>query len=167
MNQTQPTHLAQGPGKGETEGGRRPTGVSPFPGARKDSLGVTAPVDTEVQETTPRRRFTAKYKLWILQEADACTERGQLGALLRREGLYYSHIRDWRELREKGTLEALTKKRGRKSKPKNPLAEQIARLERENRDLADELRKARIIIEYQKKMADLLGTPEEERKQGK
>jgi len=161
MNTAQSTTLAQGPGKGETKGGRRPTAVSPFPGARSDHSSPSES-DTEVQETIPRRHFTAEFKLRILQEVDACSEHGQIGALLRREGLYYSHLRDWRELRDQGAFDALNRKRGRKVKQKRELAGQIASLERENRRLEDELRKARIIIEYQKKMADLLSPAKEE-----
>ena len=145
------------PGKGESEGGRRPIGASPFPGAT-DKLQDASPPATEVMETIPRRTFSAQYKLRILHEADACGH-GQLGAMLRREGLYYSHIKDWREQRDSGALEAFSKKRGRKKAAKNPLAAENARLEKQNRQLEEELRKARIIIEYQKKMADLLGEP--------
>lgn len=147
----------QEPMKGESEGGRRPTGASPFIGAT-DKLQEASPPATEVMETIPRRTFSAQYKLRILQEADACGH-GQLGAMLRREGLYYSHIKDWRKQRDSGALEGLSKKRGRKKTVKNPLATENARLEKENRQLEEELRKARIIIEYQKKMADLLGEP--------
>ncbi len=150
----QATTSGQGPGKGETEGGHRPTGASPFPDATQGAM----PPATEVMETIPRRTFSAQYKLRILQEADACAH-GQLGALLRREGLYYSHIKDWREQRDAGALDAFSKKRGRKKTVKNPLAVENARLEKQNRRLEEELRKARIIIEYQKKMADLLGEP--------
>ncbi|MCP3668758.1 MAG: hypothetical protein GY696_40790, partial [Gammaproteobacteria bacterium] len=107
-------------------------------------------------------RFSAQYKMRILTEADACSERGQLGALLRREGLYYSHVADWRRQRDKGAFDALSKKRGRKQHPKNPLSAKYAALERRNRKLEDELRKARIIIEYQKKMAELLEDLEED-----
>jgi transposase len=149
IRQPQATNLAQDPGKDETEGGRRPTGVSPFPGG-KDAQETDSPPETEVMETIPRRRFSAEYKIRILLEADAC-EYGQLGVLLRREGLYYSHIKDWRKQRERGTLDALSKKRGRKKSTRNPLASEVARLEREKLKLEEELRKARIIIEYQKK----------------
>jgi transposase len=147
----------QQPGKGESEGGRRPTGASPFPGAADKYHEASTPT-TEVMETIPRRTFSPQYKLRILQEADACGH-GQLGAMLRREGLYYSHIKDWREQRDSGALEAFSKKRGRKKAAKNPLAAENARLEKQNRKLEEELRKARIIIEYQKKMAELLGEP--------
>jgi len=160
MKSVHPIHPDQSPTSGHEPvkgGGRRPTGASPFTGAT-DKLQEASPPATEVMETIPRRTFSAQYKLRILQEADACGH-GQLGAMLRREGLYYSHIKDWRKQRDSGALEALSKKRGRKKTVKNPLAAENARLEKENRQLEDELRKARIIIEYQKKMADLLGEP--------
>jgi transposase-like protein len=92
------------------------------------------PPDPEVPEKKRRRKFTAKYKLRILAEADSCAEPGQLGALLRREGLYSSNLTVWRRQREEGLLDALSpKKRGRKKKPKNPLAAEVARLEKDNR----------------------------------
>ncbi len=114
--------------------------------------------DPEVPEKKPRRKHTAKYKLRILAEADACTQPGEIGALLRREGLYSSNLTAWRRQREKGLLQAMTpKKRGRKDKQKNPLAKHVARLENENRRLQLKLRKAELIIEAQKKMAEILG----------
>jgi transposase-like protein len=114
--------------------------------------------DPEVPEKKPRRKHTAKYKLRILAEADACTQPGEIGALLRREGLYSSNLTAWRRQREKGLLQAMTpKKRGRKEKQKNPLAKHVAQLENENRRLQLKLRKAELIIEAQKKMAEILG----------
>jgi transposase len=116
--------------------------------------------DPEVLDRPRRRSFTAAYKLDILREADACTEPGQLGALLRREGLYSSHLSDWRRKREAGELQALAPhKRGRKPKMRNPLAAEVARLEQEKAKLEDELRKARIIIDVQKKLSEMLGIP--------
>jgi transposase len=107
-----------------------------------------------------RRKYTAEYKLKILRDADealATGDPGALGALLRREGLYSSHLVTWRAAREAGELEALApKKRGRPS-TKNPLAEQVAKLQRENARLEEKLRKAEIIIDVQKKVAALLG----------
>ena len=104
-----------------------------------------------------RRKFTAKYKIRILEEADASTEPGQIGALLRREGLYSSHLNTWRRQRENGLLKAMApKKRGCRRKEKNPLADEVARLENENRQLKEKLRKAETIIEVQKKISDLL-----------
>lgn len=150
------TTSGQEPRKGESEGGRRPTGASPFLDATDKHLEASPPA-TEIMETIPRRTFSAHYKLRILQEADACGH-GQLGAMLRREGLYYSHIKDWREQRDSGALEALSRKRGRKKAAKNPLAAENARLEKQNRQLEEELRKARIIIEYQKKWRSCWGS---------
>jgi transposase-like protein len=99
--------------------------------------------DPEVSEKKQRRRFTAEYKLRILQEAGQCAEPGQLGALLRREALYSSHLTTWRRQREEGTLQGLSpKKRGRKAKPADPSAERIAQLEKENLRLNLNLRKA-------------------------
>ncbi len=118
----QATTSGQGPGKGETEGGRRPTGGSPFPDATDKPQAATCPA-TEVMEDIPRRTFSAQYKLRILQEADACAH-GQLGALLRREGLYYFHIKDWREQRDAEALDAFSKKPGRKKTVKNALNEE-------------------------------------------
>jgi len=125
--------------------------------------GASAPLvnsapDPEVPEKRPRRKFTAKYKLRILAEADVCTQPGQMGALLRREGLYSSNLTTWRQQREKGILQAMTpKKRGRKRKQPNPLAKRVAQLEKENRRLQQKLKKADLIIEAQKKMSEILG----------
>jgi transposase-like protein len=141
---------------GTMHGARRATGIVPIAGASAH-LVSSAP-DPEVSEKKPRRRFTANYKLRILAEADACTQPGQMGALLRREGLYSSNLTTWRQQREKGILQAMTpKKRGRKQKEKNPLAEKIAQLENENRRLQLKLKKADLIIEAQKKMSEILG----------
>jgi transposase-like protein len=112
----------------------------------------------EVPEKPTRRRFEAAYKLRILEEADRCTESGQLGELLRREGLYSSHLTTWRKQREEGALDALgAKKRGRKAKRKDPKALEVERLQRENRQLAERLRQAETIIEVQKKVSEMLG----------
>ena len=95
---------------------------------------------------------------WHRGQADACTESGQLGALLRREGLYSSNINLWRGQREQGLLNALEpRKRGRRPKEKNLLTQRIAQLEKENRRLQEKLRKAEIIIEVQKKISEMLG----------
>jgi transposase-like protein len=107
-----------------------------------------------------RRTYTAEYKQRILQEAEvAATTRGGLGALLRREGLYSSLLAYWRRERAQGILEALTpQKRGPKSK-RNPMEEEVQKLRRQNARLTEDLRKAHIIIEVQKKVAALLGNP--------
>ena len=123
----------------------------------RDSF-VSSPPDPEVPEKKPRRKFTAKYKLRILAEADTCTQLGQLGALLRREGLYSSYLTTWRRQRENGILQVMApKKRGRKQKEKNPLAKKMAQLEKENQRLQQKLKKAELIIEAQKKMSEILG----------
>ena len=96
------------------------------------SQGINVPCP-EVAEKPVRRRFTVEYKVKILAEADACTETGQLGELLRREGLYSSHLSTWRRQRDGGALAGLTpKRRGRKAKSKNPLADEVTRLQRQN-----------------------------------
>jgi transposase-like protein len=113
-----------------------------------------------VPEKPVRRRFTAEYKLRILQEADRCDQSGQLGALLRREGLYSSHLGTWRRQRDAGTLAGLApKRRGRKASPDTPLVAENERLKRENQRLAAKLRQAETIIEVQKKLSEILGIP--------
>lgn len=126
---------------------------------------VSKPVvpDPEVKATKPRRRFTAKYKLSILAEVDTCMTKGQIGTILRREGLYSSNLTTWRKQREKGILNGLSpRKRGRKSKEINPLAKQVAELERENRKLDKKLKQAEIIIEFQKKISQILNLGEQQ-----
>ncbi len=114
----------------------------------------------EVLEKPVRRRFTVEYKAKILAEADACTEAGQFGELLRREGLYSSHLTTWRRQRDKGALAGLTpKQRGRKARPKNPLADEVAQLQRENKRLQEQLRQAELIIDVQKKVSEMLNIP--------
>jgi transposase len=120
------------------------------------------PPDPEVVEKKRRRKFTAKYKLRILEEADACTQVGQMGALLRREGLYSSNLTYWRRQRDKGILQALRpKKRGRKQIEINPLKQRVALLEREKQKLKHKLQQAEKIIEVQKKISEILGIPQE------
>jgi transposase len=116
--------------------------------------------DPEVRDRPRRRRFTAKYKLKILRELDGCTEPGAVGAVLRREGLYSSHITTWRRNRAAGELQALApRKRGRKPKRRNPLQPEVERLARENARLKEDLRKASLIIEVQKKISEMLSLP--------
>jgi len=111
------------------------------------------PPDPEVTARHARRRFTTKYKLEIIRKADACTQPGEIGALLRKEGLYSSHLVAWR----RGRAEGLTpKKRGRKAVPVDP---RVRKLEQENRRLERRLQKAEAIIEFQKKVHELLGIP--------
>jgi transposase len=117
--------------------------------------------DPEVVPKAKRRQFTAKYKLRILEEADRCTERGQIGELLRREGLYSSHLSKWRQQRARGQLQGLApKKRGRTVQ--DPSAAELAQLRRENERLRAQLEQAEIIIEVQKKLAGLLGLSTDE-----
>jgi len=116
---------------------------------------VSALPDPEVRDRPRRRRFTAAYKLRILQEADTCTAPGQLGALLRREGLYSSHLVTWRRLREAGALASLSQRRGRK--PADCEASELARLRQENTRLARRLEVAETVIAIQKKVSTLLG----------
>jgi len=126
----------------------------------KSIQSIGAIPETEVRERAVRRRFTAEYKLRILKEAESCTERGQLGALLRREGIYSTNLIAWRRQMEKGTLEALSpRKRGPKGKRPNPSARRIAELERENQRLEKKLRQAETIIEVQKKVSEILQIP--------
>ncbi len=120
---------------------------------------LTTP-STEVPEKPARRRFSTEYKLKILAETDACSEMGQIGELLRREGLYASILSTWRSQRKEGTLAGLTpKRRGRKPKKNNPLAEEVAKLQRENQNLKNKLRKAELVIDVQKKVSEMLDIP--------
>jgi transposase-like protein len=142
---------------GETQGVRRTTGGSPTAGAPVAEPPTNSP-DPEVPEKKPRRRFTATYKLRVLHLAEQCSQPGEIGALLRKEALYSSHLTTWRRQRQEGSLQGLSpKRRGRKAKPTDPSAELIARLEKENLRLKLNLRKAEIIIEAQKKISEILG----------
>ena len=122
-------------------------------------LGVKGAVrEVEVLAKAERRRFTVEYKLQILQEADACMKPGELGALLRREGLYSSHLAAWRASRARGELTGLSaKKRGPKARTPHPDAKRILGLERENRRLRARAERAEALVELQKKVAALLG----------
>jgi transposase len=140
----------------------RPTGsVAP---STDHGAPIRLAPDPEVPERPARRRFTAEYKLRIVEEVDALRNvPGAIGALLRREGLYSSHLTAWRALRDTGALHALApKRRGRKPAEKNPLAKKVAQLEAQNRRLQKQLEKAELIIDVQKKVAALLGRPIED-----
>ena len=114
--------------------------------------------DPEVRDRPRRRTFKAAYKLAILRELDGCTEPGATGAVLRREGLYSSHITEWRRARETGVLSALApKKRGRPRKVKNALADENVALQKQVAKLQEDLRKAHTIIDVQKKLSSILG----------
>lgn len=130
------THAAPGVGSGE--------GATPPP--------------TEVPARPKRRTYTAKYKQAILREVERARDDAQIGAILRREGLYSSHLTTWRRQAEVGALSALSQRRGRKPS-RNPLADRVAQLERENQRLHKRLEQAEIIIDVQKKVSALLGIP--------
>ena len=133
-----------------TERARRASGVA-------DDAVVALP-DAEVPARPTRRRFTADYKQRIVKAADALREPGQIGALLRREGIYSSLLSKWRAQRDQGALDALTpSKRGRRPVLPSPERARIAELERDNRTLRAKLQHAELIIDVQKKVANLLG----------
>jgi transposase-like protein len=116
--------------------------------------------ETEVVAKATRRRFTAAEKLRVLKEAEHCTKPGELGALLRREGLYSSHLSTWRQARQRGELAGSTQRsRGPKPKPVDPRDKKLAELERENRRLSARLERAEGLIEVQKKVSQILGIP--------
>ena len=112
--------------------------------------------DPEVVPRAKRRRFTAEYKLSVVEEAGRCSEPGEVGALLRREGLYSSHLSNWRRQRAEGQLRALAeRKRGRKSQEQQ--VHELDELRREKEQLQVRLQQAELIIEVQKKLSQLLG----------
>jgi transposase-like protein len=134
-------------------------------GEAANAAGAQAPgsrpavSDSEVVARPRRRRFTAEYKRSIIDEADAARDAGAIGALLRREGLYSSHLTAWRRQRKQGELDALTpKKRGPKVVV-SPLVKQNRELQAANARLIKKLKNAELIIEVQKKVATLLGNP--------
>jgi transposase len=125
--------------------------------AAAPATGAGGIVDPEVDAKAKRRQFSAAYKRRILDEADKGGP-GEIAGLLRREGLYSSHLTFWRRQRERGEIAGLEpRKRGKKPVPKNPLAGEVHRLTRENRRLQKRLRQAEIIIDVQKKLCDVLG----------
>ena len=126
------------------------------------SQDISEKPDTEVTEKATRRKFDAAYKLRILEEVDRCTDAGQVGELLRREGLYASHLAQWRKAREAGALQALgPKKRGRKPKARDSRDSELERLKRANQRLEQRLKQAELIIEVQKKVAQMLASDPE------
>lgn len=129
------------------------------PSPRGEGAARTNPgrPDPEVPAKIERRRFTANYKKMILDKVDACTEQGQIGALLRNEGLYSSYLTAWRRQREQGILDHLSRKKGPRKKSAAQDAEQIQKLEKENSELKKELKKAETVIEFQKKISEILG----------
>lgn len=152
-----------------TRGGDRPLVESPQRSAGERSEpgrsggdstnGRAAGGDIETLERPKRRTFAADYKLRILQEADAAKDSGGVGALLRREGLYSSHLTTWRRERDEGALAGLApRRRGPKARV-TAEAREIARLKNENDSLRHRLKQAETIIEFQKKLHDVLGIP--------
>jgi transposase-like protein len=127
---------------------------------RNEKVVVEERPSTEVVTRAARRKYTAEYKLRILREVDACKGTGEIGALLRHEGLYSSHLTKWRRQRARGELEGLAEQR--RGPKEDPQAVEHARLKRENERLREELRKAQLIIDVQKKVSQLLGVPLEE-----
>jgi transposase len=122
------------------------------------AAGRAAPAgapDPELVERPRRRRFSAEYKLRVLREADACSRPGEIGALLRREGLYTSHLTYWRKQRDAGALSALGRPRGRK--PADRRETEIAALRRRAERAEVELEKAKRVIEVQGNVSALLG----------
>jgi transposase-like protein len=112
----------------------------------------------EVLAKAERRRFTAEYKLKVLREADHCKQPGEIGGLLRREGLYWSNLANWRKQRERGELAGLSaRKRGPQRREKNPLAERVRELERDNTRLKRRAERAEGLVELQKKVSEILG----------
>ena len=121
---------------------------------------MTTIPEIEVDPKAQRRQFSAKYKLDILKRAEACTVPGSLGALLRAEGLYSSHLATWRRQRDAGELAGLTpKKRGRKRVEIDARDRKIVELQRENAKLTARAERAEALVDLQKKVASLLGTP--------
>jgi transposase-like protein len=147
------------PSAGRSEDERSETERSLADGKAGAEVGAAGRPDPEVVAKAKRRRFTADYKQQILTKADAAVEHGGIGALLRREGLYSSHLTKWRRERAASIQQGLEpRKRGPKSK-RNPLAEENQKLQRANQRLTEQLRKAEIVIDVQKKVGALLGWP--------
>ncbi len=114
--------------------------------------------EVEVMAKPTRRRYSAEYKLRMLREVEACSRPGEIGALLRREGLYSSNLTAWRKQREKRELEGLgQKRRGPLPKEKNPLADKVKALERETARLRARAERAEGLVELQKKVSEILG----------
>jgi transposase len=125
--------------------------------AKREAAPSPVP-DAEVRAVAKRRQFTAAYKLAVLEEVERLSEPGAIGALLRREGLYSSHLSVWRRERDSGALEALSRRRGRKAKLTSE-QKRVAALEARCVRLQRELDQAHTIIEVQKKLCTLLGLP--------
>jgi transposase-like protein len=126
----------------------------------RGEMTVTTPEDVQVVAKARRRVYPAEYKRRVLKVADACTTPGAIGALLRREGLYSSHLVAWRRARAAGELAALTPKpRGRKAKPVDPRDRRMAELERQLAEMTGRAQRAEALVDAQKNLAALLGRP--------
>lgn len=136
---------------GGSQGARRATEEPPAILASRMPL---LRIDTEVGPKAERRRFSTAYKLSILEQADRCKNPGEIGALLRREGLYGSHLSKWRKLR---ATDELGQKRGRPVDPDAELRRQLQRTQKDNERLRRKLRQAEILLEVQKKASEILG----------
>jgi len=149
----------------EMEGARRATGISSTAALHGPGVKPGVP-NPEVPEKARRRSYTAEYKRLILKEAEVCKKQGQLGALLSREGLYASNLTTWRRQAEQGTLDALSsKKRGPKARKLDPSARCITEQENEIQKLRARLKKAELIIEAQKKIAEIFQLPHDQKKE--
>ena len=125
-----------------------------------DGQVTVAAADVQVVAKARRRTYTAEYKRRLLREADACATPGAVGALLRREGLYSSHLVMWRRARERGELTALTPKpRGRKPTPVDPRDRKLAELERQLTQMTGRAQRAEALVDAQKNLAALLERP--------
>jgi transposase len=156
VKETRDTGISGGP---KPSGGER---SEPQQGAgppeRANETGEPPIGETEVLERAKRRQFTSEYKLRIVREAERCRSDSAIGALLRREGLYSSHLVNWRKLAEQGQLEGLAaRKRGRKGKKSDPAAKELEKLRRENQKLKADLEEVRVLLDFQKKVAGMLG----------
>jgi transposase-like protein len=151
--------VGEAPAEAGTEGGRRPTGVPASAGAKTFPPGIptangrAAHPDPQVLDRPVRRRFTKAYKLDILKRADACAGTGQIGNMLRREGLYTSHLTSWRLQYKQGRLDTPASGTAKPSGP-DP---RVAQLQRENARLQARLDQAELILEIQKKASEILG----------
>jgi transposase len=155
MNNDIESKSQSGSSVGVLEGARRATGENPT-----ELPALTPTPNPEVHPGATRRRFSAKYKRSILDQVDQCNSRGDIGALLRREGLYSSHLTNWRRQRDTGALAGLSaQKRGRKPDPAAAERLEIAKLKKENERLQLKLKKAHTIIEFQKKLSEILEIP--------
>ena len=143
-------------GEEPKEARRAPEGSSPV-AARLRPVPAPVSADPEVVPQAKRRKFTTGYKLRIVEQAEACTGPGEVGALLRREGLYGSHLCKWRQLRDQGQLhEEAPNPRGRKPDPATPIYRRAKELEQENLRLRQKLKQAEAIIAVQKKVSEIL-----------